>query len=109
PANIHSREGAATQIRLATPNMANPKYTIGFLPKLSDKGPNTNSPIPNPKNIMVISFWFSVGSKLLMERPMVDIAGKMASMAKATIDIKDAIMAMNSNWGRCCDFCILQK
>ncbi|GGZ86537.1 hypothetical protein GCM10007028_25780 [Algibacter mikhailovii] len=79
----------------------NPQYTNGFLPKLSDSGPNINCPKPNPKKIIVISNWLSVLFIMFKCLPISGKAGNKASMDSATIDIKEAISATNSNLKLC--------
>lgn len=97
PKSIISKLLVVKQMILAMMKRINPLYTIGFLPKLSDKGPNSNCPQPIPKKIMVINNWLSF---LLFITPKEALifgkAGSMASMERATIAIKQAIKATNS-------------
>ncbi len=75
----------------------------GFLPKLSDKGPEINCPNPKPKKIMVINNWLFFGSITPMASLISVIAGNNASIDKDTNDIKAAMITINSN----SDFCLI--
>ncbi len=55
PKIIISKLLVVTQIILAIINTPKPIKTIGFLPKLSDKGPKRSWPNPIPRKIMVIN------------------------------------------------------
>jgi hypothetical protein len=96
------------QIVLAIINRIKPAYTMGFRPKLSDKGPNTNCPKPIPKKIMVIKNWWPLMTFTPSEALMSGRAGSMASMDRATMAIKEAIKATNSALKGGCS-CIWQK
>ena len=108
PIIIISKSLVVRQIILAIIKTIKPIKTIGFLPKLSDSGPNINCPKPKPKKIMVINSWLSLGFVIPSAELISGKAGNKASIDNATIDIKEAIKATNSNlnsWG----FCIGQK
>ena len=79
---------------------------MGFLPKASESGPKSNGPQPRPRNIMVMSNWALEASVMPISIPIRSSAGRTASIARATIDIREAIKAMNSR--ECCSdrFCI---
>ena len=70
---------------------------MGFLPKLSEIGPKNKGPIPSPRKIIVISNWLSTTFAVPIEIPIKLRAGSKASIDNATIDIKEAIKAINSN------------
>jgi hypothetical protein len=93
---------------LAIMNRANPAYTMGLRPKLSDNGPNINCPNPIPKKIMVIINWWSFMTLTSSEARISGSAGNMASIDRATMDINEAIKATNSNLNLGCS-CIGQK
>ena len=97
PKIMVSKLSACKQIKLANIKSVNPMYTIGFRPKLSERGPNNNGPIPKPKKIIEIISWFSLASIVPIEMPIRSKAGNSASIAKATTDINEAIKAINSN------------
>ena len=97
PSTIISKLVAVTQIKLAIINKVNPIYTTGFLPKLSDKGPKSNGPIPKPRKIMVTNSWLFTILVTPISIPIISKAGNNASIDNATTDINDAIRATNSN------------
>jgi hypothetical protein len=108
PKSMTSKLLVVKQMMLAMIKRANPAYTMGFRPKLSDRGPSTNCPKPIPKKIMVIKNWLSLMSFTPSEALISGRAGSMASMDRATMAIKEAIKATNSALKGGCS-CIWQK